>query len=75
MFMNGIGREKAHFTADPSRGFKLVALSTPESIDAFAIDLCIEMFKISIWPHAVIIGIVISIVSSSGVFIGTRLNV
>jgi putative Mn2+ efflux pump MntP len=64
------GREEEQ--PDPSRGWKLVALSVAVSIDALAIGLSLGVLGISVWYPAVIIGVVTSLLSLLALGIGHR---
>ena len=59
-------------TNDPTRGFSLIALSIATSIDAFAVGLSLAVINQSIWYPALIIGVVCSIMTFSGMLLGKR---
>ena len=59
---------------DLSRGWTLVLLSIAVSIDALAVGLSLGLMGISIWYPAIVIGVVTSLLSLAGLFIGDRLG-
>ena len=66
-------KEKKQDT-DLSRGWTLVLLSIAVSIDALAVGLSLGLMGISIWYPAIIIGVVTSLLSLAGLFIGDGLG-
>jgi putative Mn2+ efflux pump MntP len=60
--------------SDLSRGWTLVLLSIAVSIDALAVGLSLGLIGVSIWYPAIVIGVVTSLLSLAGLFIGDRLG-
>jgi putative Mn2+ efflux pump MntP len=61
-------------SADPSRGWTLVALSVATSIDALAVGVSLAMVGVGIWQPSVIIGVVTAAISLIGIAIGDRVG-
>lgn len=61
-------------SADPSRGWTLVALSVATSIDALAVGVSLAMVGVGIWQPSVIIGVVTAAISLVGIAIGDRVG-
>ena len=59
-------------SVDPSKGFTMVGLSVATSIDALAVGLSLSLLKVSIWWPAVVIGVVASLMTLLGLFLGSR---
>ena len=57
---------------DPSKGMTLVALSVATSIDALAVGISLAMMNISVWFPAFIIGLVASLFTILGLFLGSK---
>jgi putative Mn2+ efflux pump MntP len=57
---------------DPTRGLMLIMLSTATSIDALAIGLGLAMLGIRIWTPSVAIGVITSLVSITGMTMGSK---
>ena len=74
MVREGLGDEVQRFTRDPSRGSRMVLLSVATSIDAFAIGFSMAMLSVDIWYPVLIIGIITSLVSVTGIFLGRMLH-
>ncbi|MFH1022194.1 MAG: manganese efflux pump MntP family protein [Planctomycetota bacterium] len=58
---------------DPSRGWRLMALSTATSLDALAVGLSLAMLRVDVWQPSVIIGCVTMTLSLLAVRLGNRL--
>jgi len=61
-------------SADPTRGWTLVALSFATSIDALAVGLSLAMLRVSIWIPSLVIGLVCAGFTATGMLIGWRLG-
>ena len=59
---------------DPTRGFRLVALSFATSIDAFAVGISFAMLEVPIWYPAAIIGLITGALCAVGMLAGQRLG-
>ena len=59
---------------DPSKGSRMVMLSLATSIDAFAIGFSLAMLQLDIWYPVIIIGVITSLVSTIGIFLGRSLH-
>ena len=57
-------------SADPSKGWTLVALSVATSIDALAVGVSLAMVGVAIWQPSVIIGVVTAAMALVGIVIG-----
>lgn len=57
---------------DQTRGLTLVILSLATSIDALAVGLSLAMLNISIWKPALVIGLVASALTITGLLLGRR---
>lgn len=66
--------EPTHPPSDPTRGFKLVALSTATSIDALAAGLSFAMIDVQVWYPALAIGIITGTLTIVGMLLGSRLG-
>ncbi len=55
---------------DPSRGWRLIALSIATSIDALAVGVTLAFLQVEIWYASVIIGIVAAAASIAGIRLG-----
>lgn len=66
-------KETADFERkDPSRGFSLILLALATSIDALAVGLSIGVLNQPVLLPAIIIGVICSVFSVTGVFIGKK---
>lgn len=73
MIMEALKSEEGNTNnIDPSRGFTMVGLSVATSIDALAVGLSLSILKVSIWWPAVVIGIVATLMTLVGLFLGSR---
>ena len=52
---------------------KMVMLSLATSLDAFAIGVSLAMLDLNIWYPVLIIGVVTSLISLIGIYMGTKL--
>ena len=68
------GEEQADAAVDPTRGWRLVALSVATSLDAMAVGLSFAMLGVSIWMPSVVIGLVTAALSAAGMLLGARLG-
>ncbi|MCX7816881.1 MAG: manganese efflux pump MntP family protein [Syntrophales bacterium] len=59
---------------DPTKGFTLFLLSIATSIDAFAVGLSFAFLKVEILYSSIVIGVMCSIMTASGMLIGSRLG-
>ncbi len=59
---------------DPTKGMSLVTLSVATSIDALAVGMSFAMLEIEILPPSIIIGLVASAMTVTGMAIGSRLG-
>ncbi|MDH5298904.1 MAG: manganese efflux pump MntP family protein, partial [Desulfobulbaceae bacterium] len=55
---------------DPTRGRTLILLSVATSIDALAVGISFALLGISVWLPALIIGIVASMLTVAGLYLG-----
>jgi putative Mn2+ efflux pump MntP len=67
---SGAGRKAS---ADPSRGWMLVALSLATSIDALAVGLSMACLQVSVWLPCVVIGFVAALFSTVGISFAGRI--
>lgn len=74
MVREGMSKDGHLFTRDPSRGSRMVLLSLATSIDAFAIGFSMAMLRVVIWYPVLIIGIITSLVSVTGIMLGRKLR-
>ena len=74
MILSGLYPDKISFSGDPSKGFKLVALSVATSIDALAVGFSLALLHIDIWYPSFIIGISAAGMSLLGIQIGKYLG-
>lgn len=70
----GLEKDRKGFAQDPSTGSTLMILSFATSIDAFAVGLSIALLKVPILLSVVMIGLVTSLLSAFGFFVGARLG-
>ena len=68
------GEEEAR-RPDPTRGWRLVALSVATSIDALAVGLSFAFLEVRIWYPCVVIGLVTAALTAIGMIFGARLGV
>lgn len=61
-------------TADPTRGWSLVALSVATSIDALVVGFSLGLRGQEIWLSSAVIGVVAAAMSLAGVLIGKRIG-
>ncbi|MBI5479789.1 MAG: manganese efflux pump [Deltaproteobacteria bacterium] len=66
--------EEERVSADPTRGWTLVALSFATSIDALAVGLSLAMLRVSIWVPSLVIGVVCAAFTVTGMLIGWRVG-
>lgn len=66
---SGAGRKAS---ADPSRGWMLVALSFATSIDAMAVGLSMAFLQVAVWLPCVVIGLVAALFSTVGITLAGR---
>jgi manganese efflux pump family protein len=59
---------------DPTRGMTMVMLSVATSIDALAVGLSLSMIQVTIWTPALIIGIVASLFTLTGMYLGKTIG-
>lgn len=59
---------------DPTRGFTLLLLSIATSIDAFAVGVSFAFLKVGIFYPSMVIGVMCSIMTASGMLIGSKLG-
>lgn len=59
---------------DPTRGMRLVMLSTATSLDAMAVGFSLAFLGIAAWQPSVIIGLVTGGVCIAGILLGNRLR-
>ena len=57
---------------DPSRGWRLVALSVATSIDALAVGMSMAFLQVSVWMPCVVIGLVAAAFSAVGIMFADR---
>jgi putative Mn2+ efflux pump MntP len=60
--------------SDPTKGMTLVILSVATSVDALAVGLSLSMLKISIWFPAIVIGIVATLFTATGLHMGKKMG-
>ena len=58
------------FRVDPSKGREMVFLSVATSIDALIVGFSLAILMISVWYPAFIIGIITSLLSITGIYLG-----
>lgn len=76
MIVSGLGQtDERSRSADPSRGWTLVALSVATSIDALAVGVSLAMVGIDIWQPSLVIGVVTAALSLLGIAIGGRVGI
>lgn len=68
------GRSEGYNRADPTRGTSLILLSTAVSIDALATGFSLSLLGNRIVFPAIIIGIVASIFTLAGMFLGRKIG-
>ncbi|MFP4353533.1 MAG: manganese efflux pump MntP family protein [Phycisphaerae bacterium] len=66
--------EQERSDRDPSRGLLLVTLAMATSIDALAVGVSMAFLDVSIWWPCITIGIVAALMSTIGIFSGSRLG-
>lgn len=74
MIRSGLSPEEQADRKDLTRGLTLVLVSLATSIDALAVGFSLAMLNVSVWYPCVVIGIVTSILSVIGTWLGSRLN-
>jgi putative Mn2+ efflux pump MntP len=74
MIWEGLTAEEDVSPADPSRGWRLVALSVATSIDALAVGLSLSLLDVPVVGPALLIGAVTFSLSLLGGLIGSRLG-
>jgi putative Mn2+ efflux pump MntP len=60
--------------ADPTKGWSLVMLSLATSIDSLAVGLSFAFLRIPVWLPALIIGLVASLLTATGLHLGRMLR-
>jgi manganese efflux pump family protein len=70
----GSGDDGAHAVIDPTRGWRLVALSIATSLDAMAVGLSFAMLGVAIWMPCLVIGLVTAALSTAGMLLASRLG-
>lgn len=66
--------EEETFTKDPTKGLTMVILSIATSIDALAVGLSFSMLKMSVTLPIILIGIVATLMTIFGLFIGKTIG-
>lgn len=74
-FNNSENSDADDKTADPTRGWSLVSLSIATSIDALGVGFGMGMARMTLIQPAIIIGIVASIMTYTGIVFGRKLSV
>ncbi len=74
MVRSGVKPEAKAFPSDPSRGKLLITLAIATSIDALAVGLSMAMLNVNIILPSIVIGVVASVLSVAGLFIGNKLG-
>lgn len=59
---------------DPSRGIRLLTLSTAVSVDALAIGLSLGVLGVGVWTPCIIVGFVTGAVTLAGIALGRRIH-
>jgi manganese efflux pump family protein len=59
---------------DPTRGWRLVALSLATSIDAFVVGLSFAMLRVDIWYPAAVIGVITALLTCVGILVGGHIG-
>jgi putative Mn2+ efflux pump MntP len=70
----GFSKNKETSSEDPTRGLTLVALSVATSIDALAVGFTFAVLGVKIVVPALVIGLVASLMTLVGMFLGRRLG-
>ncbi len=65
-------KDEQRRVTDPSKGLTLVTLSLATSIDALAVGISLAMIDILVWFPALIIGLVASLFTIIGLFLGAK---
>jgi putative Mn2+ efflux pump MntP len=74
-FVEGfLARKDRGSTGDPTRGLRLVGLSTATSIDALAVGFSFAAIGVDIFLPAVLTGLLTAILSTVGMVLGLRLG-
>lgn len=60
--------------ADPTRGWRLVALSVATSLDAFVVGLSFAMLRVDIRYPAAIIGVITALLTCVGMLVGGHIG-
>ena len=74
MIRSAFSHEPGETRQDPSRGFRLIALSVATSIDALAVGLSLGFLDIDIWWPSLAIGIITGSVCVLAIAMGSRLH-
>jgi len=61
-------------SADPTRGFSLIALSVATSIDALAVGLSLAALGVGIWYPCAVIGVVTAALTTAAMLVGSRVG-
>jgi len=72
MIVDGI-KDAPKKLPDLSRGWKMVTLSAATSIDALGVGFGFGLMDIPIWRPAIVIGVVCSIMTIIGLYLGVRI--
>ena len=70
MIYEALKSEETREFKDPTRGKTMVLLSVATSIDALAVGLSFSMLNIHIWQPALLIGVVATILTCVGLYLG-----
>ena len=72
MIIDGI-KDAPRELPDLSRGWKMITLSVATSIDALGVGLGFGLLDIPVWRPAIVIGVVCSIMTIIGLYLGVRM--
>ena len=76
MIFEAFGKgSKSEVPYDPTRGVTLLYLSIATSIDAFAVGISLGVLNVAIWYPSVIIGLVASGFTITGITLGRRIGI
>jgi putative Mn2+ efflux pump MntP len=73
MLLDACSGTKGRASADPSRGWTLVALSLATSVDALAVGVSMAFLQVSVWLPCVAIGLVAALFSTVGITFAGRI--
>ncbi|MBU1023426.1 manganese efflux pump MntP family protein, partial [bacterium] len=74
IYSTTVKKDDDPLTFDPTKGFNLIMLSVATSLDALAVGLSFAILDVSIWYPVVVIGIVIALITTLGLMIGSSLG-